>query len=91
VFYTTFLSAFPDVKFNLTDIVIGPQGVFEVAQMTGTQLGPWAGFEASGKQVRTTVIIFFPWNPAAAKFAGEKIYVDQTAFGHRASTKSLPQ
>jgi hypothetical protein len=26
-FYTTFLGAFPDVHFALTDIVIGPQGV----------------------------------------------------------------
>lgn len=84
LFYTTFLGAFPDVKFDLTDIVIGPQGVFEVAQMTGTHLGPWAGFEASGKPVRTTVIIFFPWDPAAAKFAGEKVYIDQTAFGNKA-------
>src|SRR3989441_2968247 len=30
-FYTSFLGAFPDVKFNLTEIVIGPQGVFEAA------------------------------------------------------------
>ena len=30
-FYQTFLSAFPDVKFDLRDIVIGPQGVIEVA------------------------------------------------------------
>ena len=81
LFYTTFLGAFPDVKFELTDIVIGPQGVFEVAQMTGTHLGPWANFAASGKCVRTTVIIFFPWNPAAGKFAGEKIYFDQAALG----------
>lgn len=83
LFYTTFLGAFPDVKFDLTDIVIGPQGVFEVAQMTGTHLGPWAGLAASGKPVRTTVIIFFPWHPAAAKFAGEKIYFDPTAFGSK--------
>jgi predicted ester cyclase len=83
LFYTTFLGAFPDVKFDLTDIVIGPQGVFETAQMTGTHLGSWAGFKPTGKPVRTTVIIFFPWNPAAAKFSGEKIYVDQTAFGNK--------
>ena len=42
-FYTTFLGAYPDVKFNLTDIVIGPQGVFEAAEMTGTHRGVWAG------------------------------------------------
>ena len=83
LFYTTFLGAFPDVKFELTDIVIGPQGVFESAQMTGTHLGPWAGLAPSGTPVRTTVIIFFPWDPATAKFAGEKIYFDQTAFADK--------
>ena len=83
LFYTTFLGAFPDVKFELTDIVIGPQGVFEAAQMTGTHLGPWAGLAPSGTPVRTTVIIFFPWDPATAKFAGEKIYFDQTAFADK--------
>ena len=82
-FYTSFLGAFPDVKFDLTDIVIGPQGVFEVAQMTGTSRGPWAGQPPSGKFMRTTVIIFFPWNPAVGKFSGEKIYLDQTAFGNQ--------
>ena len=80
-FYTSFLGAFPDVKFDLTDIVIGPQGVFEVAQMTGTSKGPWAGQPPSGKFMRTTVIIFFPWNPVVGKFSGEKIYLDQAAFG----------
>jgi predicted ester cyclase len=74
LFYTTFLGAFPDVKFNLTEIVIGPQGVFEVAEMTGTHLGPWLGAEPTGKPVRATVIILFPWDRAAEKFAGEKIY-----------------
>src|ERR1051326_2555344 len=75
-FYMTFLAAFPDVKFDLTDIVIGPQGVFEAAQMTGTHLGSWLGVEPSGKQVHSTVLILFPWNPSAQKFAGEKIYLD---------------
>ena len=73
-FYTTFLTAFPDVKFALTEIVIGAQGVFEVAEMTGTHLGDWLGAEPTGKPVRATVIILFPWDPAAGKFSGEKIY-----------------
>ena len=73
-FYTTFLGAFPDVKFDLTEIVIGPQGVFEVAEMTGTHLGPWLGTQPTGKPVRATVIILFPWDPASGKFSGEKIY-----------------
>jgi predicted ester cyclase len=77
-FYTTFLGAFPDVKFNLTDIVIGPQGVIEVAEMTGTHRGVWAGIEPTGKPVRLLVIIHFPWNPAAERFAGEKVYFDRS-------------
>ena len=78
-FYTSFLGAFPDVHFDLTDIVIGPQGVFEVADMTGTQLGPWAGVAATGKPVRYPVLIYFPWDPVAKKFAGEKVYYDPNA------------
>ncbi len=40
-FYTTFLSAFLDVHFDLQDIVIGPQGVIEVAKMTIIIHFPW--------------------------------------------------
>lgn len=82
-FYTEFLTAFPDVKFNLTDIVIGPQGVFEVADMTGTHRGPWAGIAATGRSVRLQIMIYFPWNPTARKFAGEKIYFDRAALSEQ--------
>ena len=75
-FYTSFLGAFPDVKFDLTDIVIGPQGVFEVATMTGTHQGPWNDIAPTGRAIRTTVLILFPWDRRAAKFSGEKVYVD---------------
>ena len=78
-FYTTFLGAFPDVKFNLTDIVIGPQGVIEIADMEGTHHDTWAGIAATGRPVRLQIIIHFPWNPAAEKFAGERIYFDRSA------------
>jgi len=76
-FYLTFLGAFPDVHFDLQDIVIGPQGVIEVAIMTGTHKGMWAGIAATGNAVRLHIIIHFPWNPAAQKFSGEKIYFDR--------------
>src|SRR5688572_29952091 len=76
-FYTTFLGAFPDVTFDLTDIVIGPQGVMEVARAAGTHQGPWSGKEPTGRRVEWTVIIHFPWDPTAEKFAGEKVYFDQ--------------
>ena len=76
-FYLTFLGAFPDVKFALQEIVLGPQGVMEVAELTGTHRGPWAGQEATGQPVRMRVVIFFPWDAAAQKFSGEKIYLDR--------------
>ena len=82
-FYLSFLSAFPDVKFRLLDIVIGPQGVMEVAEMTGTHRGPWAGMEPTGRPVRLEVIIHFPWDPAAGKFAGEKVYFDRAALAQQ--------
>jgi predicted ester cyclase len=79
-FYTSFLGAFPDVKFDLQDIVIGPQGVIEITRMTGTQRGTWAGQTATGRHINTLIVIHFPWDPAVGKFAGERIYYDSRAF-----------
>ena len=76
-FYLTFLGAFPDVHFDLQDIVIGPQGVIEIAIMTGTHRGTWAGIAPTGQPVKLYIIIHFPWNPAAQKFSGERIYFDR--------------
>lgn len=76
-FYTSFLGAFPDIHFDLTDIVIGPQGAFEVAMMTGTHRGIWAGIEPTGKSVTMRIMIYFPWDTGKMKFTGEKIYFDR--------------
>ena len=54
-FYTSFLGAFPDVKFDLRDIVIGPQGVIEVADMTGTHRGEWGG-QPPGENARRALV-----------------------------------
>jgi predicted ester cyclase len=80
-FYESFLGAFPDVRFELMDIVIGPQGVMEVAEMTGTYRGEWAGVPPTGRPVRLLVIIHFPWDPAAEKFGGERVYFDRASLG----------
>lgn len=79
-FYLTFLGAFPDVKFDLEEIVIGPQGVFEVARMTGTHQGPWAGLDPTGQPVALRVLIYFPWDPAKEKFSGERVFFDRSEF-----------
>lgn len=42
-FYTELLTAFPDIHFDLQNIVIGPQGVFEEAWVTATHEGEWRG------------------------------------------------
>lgn len=78
-FYTELLTAFPDIHFDLADIVIGPQGVIEIANVTGTHKDTWAGLAPTGKAVKFQVVIYFPWNPNAELFAGEKIWVDLAA------------
>ena len=80
-FYTELFGAFPDNAFALTDIVIGPQGVFEVATLTGTNSGPWAGAAATGLPVSLQVLILFPWDPATERFSGERIWFDRGAIG----------
>jgi predicted ester cyclase len=78
-YYTELFAAFPDNKFELTEIVVGPQGVFEAARLTATNLGPWAGIPASGLPVDLEVLILFPWDPVTRLFTGEKIWFDASA------------
>jgi SnoaL-like polyketide cyclase len=73
-FYLELLTAFPDIHFDLTDIVIGPQGVCEEAHVTGTHEAAWLGFPPSGERLAWKVVIFFPWDPAQRLFRGEKVY-----------------
>jgi predicted ester cyclase len=73
-FYMELLGAFPDIVFNLTDIVIGPQGVFEMADVTGTHQGPWLGVEPTNLPVEFQVVIYFPWDASAKLFKGEKVW-----------------
>jgi predicted ester cyclase len=73
-FYGGLLTAFPDIHFDLTDIVIGPQGVCEEADVTGTHEAQWLDFPPSGERLTWKVVIFFPWDPEQRLFRGEKIY-----------------
>jgi steroid delta-isomerase-like uncharacterized protein len=75
-FYTQLLTAFPDIKFELTNIVIGPQGVCEEAEVHGTHAAEWLGRPPSGERVEFRVVIFFPWNPEQRLFDGERVYFD---------------
>jgi predicted ester cyclase len=73
-FYVGLLRAFPDIHFDLTDIVIGPQGVYEEADVTGTHEADWLGFPPSGERLSWKVGIFFPWDPERRLFQGERVY-----------------
>lgn len=78
-FYTELFAAFPDNKFALADIVIGPQGVFESVVLEATHEGPFAGMAPTGRRVRLELAILFPWDPASQRFQGEQIFIDRAA------------
>lgn len=74
-FYTQLLTAFPDIHFDLQNIVIGPQGVFEEAFVTGTYQAQWLDMPApSGQRIQFAVTILFPWDPEQRLFTGERVY-----------------
>lgn len=78
-FYNELLTAFPDVHFDLMNIVIGPQGVVEEAQVTGTHTAQWLHFPPTGKTITWKVVIWFPWDHDKQLFTGERIYIDSDA------------
>ena len=74
-FYQQLLTAFPDIRFDLQNIVIGPQGVFEEALATGTYQPPWLDMPPpSGRQIRFFVTILFSWDPKQKLFTDERVY-----------------
>ena len=73
-FYGGLLATFPDIHFDLTGIVIGPQGVYEEADVSGTHEADWLGFRPSGERLTWQVGILFPWDPQRRLFRGERIY-----------------
>jgi len=76
-FYAELFTAFPDNSFALTDIVIGPQGVFEAVVLEATHAGRFAGFAPTGRRVRLELAILFPWDTGARRFGGEQIFIDR--------------
>jgi len=73
-FYTGLLGGFPDIDFQLTDIVIGPQGVCEEADVTGTHEAEWLGVGPTRERLAWKVTIFFPWDREQRLFRGERVY-----------------
>ncbi|MGH6749735.1 MAG: nuclear transport factor 2 family protein [Methyloceanibacter sp.] len=73
-FYRVFLSSFLDMAWVPQALVVGPQGVLDVVNMTATFAKPFAGFTEVGKRVHLQWVISFPWLPNEGKFKGETIY-----------------
>jgi len=73
-FYMGLLGSFPDIHFDLTNIVIGPQGVCEEADVTGTHEAEWLGIPPTGEHLAWQVTIFFPWDREQRLFSGERVY-----------------
>lgn len=74
-FYRQLLGAFPDIQFDLQNIVIGPQGVFEEAFVSGTYQSQWLDMPSpTGKRVEFAVTILFPWDSKQKLFSGERVY-----------------
>lgn len=74
-FYQQLLTAFPDIHFDLQNIVIGPQGVFEEAFATGTYEAQWLNMPSPSRQrIEFAVTILFPWDAKHRLFSGERIY-----------------
>jgi hypothetical protein len=74
-FYNELLTAFPDIHFALTEIVIGPQGVCEEAVVTSTHERDWLDVPASRRRLQFDVVIFFPWDPSRRLFSGERVHI----------------
>jgi predicted ester cyclase len=73
-FYAGLLGGFPDIDFQLTNIVIGPQGVCEEADVTGTFENEWLAIQPTGERLAWQVTIFFPWDREQRLFSGERVY-----------------
>ena len=73
-FYQQLLTAFPDIHFDLRYIVIGPQGVYEEAHVTGTHQAQWLDMPPTGQRHEFEVMILFPWDPTRQLFTGERVY-----------------
>lgn len=80
-FYNGLLTAFPDIHFALTEIVIGPQGVCEEARVTATHARDWLGLAATGQRLEFTVVIFFPWDAEHRLFQGERVHISGLNLG----------
>lgn len=73
-FYDVFLSSLDAMRWVPQALVIGPQGVLDVVNMSAILRRPFAGLTAVGDQLALQWVIHFPWVTDAQRFRGEIIY-----------------
>jgi hypothetical protein len=73
-FYRVFLGSLEGMQWVPQALVIGPQGVLDVVNMTGKLVKEFAGLKQVGQPVHLQWVIYFPWVPKEGKFKGEIIY-----------------
>lgn len=73
-FYRQFIPSFEQMEWVPQALVIGPQGVLDVVNMTGTLVRDFAGLTASPTPLHLQWVIFFPWLREQGKFGGEKVF-----------------
>ena len=73
-FYRLFIPSFENMAWVPQALVIGPQGVLDVVNMTGILVRDFAGMKASPDLLHLQWVIFFPWVPEQGKFRGEKVF-----------------
>jgi hypothetical protein len=72
-FYRIFITAFEGMQWFPQAMVIGPQGVLDVANMSGVLVHDFAGMKATNAMVHLQWVISVPWVPEKQLFSGEKI------------------
>jgi ketosteroid isomerase-like protein len=74
-FYENFLTTFENMVWAPQAVVIGPQGVLDVAEMTANQRKPFGPLvERVGSPIKVLWVIHWPWDPHSGKFSGELVY-----------------
>jgi len=77
-FYHFILSSFDRMVWSPQAVVIGPQGVLDVAQMTATrQNNVFGPLTRTGGPVHVQWVIHWPWDSQMKKFTGETFYIVQ--------------
>ena len=73
-FYEAFIPSFSGMEWVPQSLVIGPQGVLDVVNMSGTLVKAFAGLTEIGQPVHLQWVIAFPWLRHEGTFRGETIY-----------------